>query len=133
MKIQVRTHFDAAHRLLKHPGKCSRLHGHRFEVEVEIESNLVNEETGMLIDYGDIKKIVDLYDHKVILSPRDPLCIHLSKEELMIIEEPTSEVLSSVLISLIMNKMKSLRIPGKVKVGVWESPNSMAETVGSVT
>lgn len=60
--------FEAAHHLPKYVGKCHEIHGHRFEGKV-IVSGQVNSETGFVMDYSDLKKIikegiVDVYDHK---------------------------------------------------------------------
>ncbi len=32
--LKVKSHFDAAHRIRDYKGKCSRTHGHRWDVEV---------------------------------------------------------------------------------------------------
>jgi 6-pyruvoyltetrahydropterin/6-carboxytetrahydropterin synthase len=34
--INVKSHYDAAHFLRNYNGKCERLHGHRYEVEVAL-------------------------------------------------------------------------------------------------
>jgi len=59
--------FDAAHTLPLHPGKCSKLHGHTYKVELGIECE-VDPTTGMGIDMGDLGKflemnVVALFDH----------------------------------------------------------------------
>jgi 6-pyruvoyltetrahydropterin/6-carboxytetrahydropterin synthase len=53
-------HFEAAHDLPTFPSdhKCRRLHGHSFRFDVIVEGD-VEPEKGYLIDYGDIKKVVD--------------------------------------------------------------------------
>jgi 6-pyruvoyltetrahydropterin/6-carboxytetrahydropterin synthase len=75
--------FEAAH-LLPHvpPGhKCGRLHGHSFYVEVYV-AGVVDEQTGMLVDYADIKaafaELDDQLDHRYL-------------NELPGLENPTSE------------------------------------------
>jgi 6-pyruvoyltetrahydropterin/6-carboxytetrahydropterin synthase len=52
--------FEAAHDLPTFPDghKCRRLHGHSFRFDVFVEGP-VDESLGYLIDYGDIKKVVD--------------------------------------------------------------------------
>jgi 6-pyruvoyltetrahydropterin/6-carboxytetrahydropterin synthase len=50
--------FEASHILNKHPGKCSRLHGHSWVLEVSVEGP-VNPETGFVMDFGDISQAVD--------------------------------------------------------------------------
>ena len=56
--------FEAANRLpnvsVNH--KCGRLHGHSFKFSIEIEGT-VDEHTGFIIDFGDVKKIIQpMYD-----------------------------------------------------------------------
>ena len=65
--------FEAAHCLPNHDGKCRREHGHSYRVEVVLFGNELNAEgpkTGMLIDFGDVKKaakgIVDTHDHALL-------------------------------------------------------------------
>lgn len=52
--------FEAAHDLPTFPDghKCRRLHGHSFRFDVVIAGE-VDEKRGYLIDYGDIKRVVD--------------------------------------------------------------------------
>ena len=37
-ELKVRTHFSAAHKILEHPGKCARLHGHNWNVDVTVQA-----------------------------------------------------------------------------------------------
>ena len=59
--------FDAAHRLPGYDGKCSRVHGHTYEVEVVLEGP-VDEESGLLMDFYDLKqalkKVLEGLDHR---------------------------------------------------------------------
>jgi 6-pyruvoyltetrahydropterin/6-carboxytetrahydropterin synthase len=68
--------FDASHRLMRAEwdaeqnetafGKCSRLHGHTYTLEVEVTGE-VDKTTGMIFNYFDldkvVKPIVDRLDH----------------------------------------------------------------------
>ena len=59
--------FDAAHFLPDYPGKCSKLHGHRWTLEVEIEGP-VNPRTGFVMDFSELKilvqsRVIDHLDH----------------------------------------------------------------------
>ena len=84
MLISKKFYFDAAHRLHtvrpNHP--CRNLHGHRYEVEVNIQGDLVGKST-MLIDYHDlapIKKFIDTtLDHATLVSGLDRSLIMLVK------------------------------------------------------
>jgi 6-pyruvoyltetrahydropterin/6-carboxytetrahydropterin synthase len=52
--------FEAAHDLPTFPDghKCRRLHGHSFRFDVVVEGE-VDAQRGYLMDYGDIKRVVD--------------------------------------------------------------------------
>ncbi|MEM0350394.1 MAG: 6-carboxytetrahydropterin synthase QueD [Archaeoglobaceae archaeon] len=74
--VGVKESFSAAHLIPGH-WKCGKVHGHNFEVSVEVEGELRN---GMVMDFFDLKKIL-----KEILQKFD----HTMLNE--IIENPTSE------------------------------------------
>jgi queuosine biosynthesis protein QueD len=69
--------FEAAHRLLKHGGKCARLHGHSYKATVTIPSTKLDD-NGMVIDFADLHTVIgrwiaDNLDHNIILNPNDPM------------------------------------------------------------
>lgn len=59
--------FCASHILPRHPGKCSRLHGHNWRLIVEV-TGPVQEESCFVMDYSELKMvvqpIVDRFDHR---------------------------------------------------------------------
>ena len=66
-RLAVRAEFSAAHRLRNYKGKCEALHGHNFGVEILVEGETLDPETGMLVDFGDLKadlgRVLSLLDH----------------------------------------------------------------------
>lgn len=54
-RLTVSTEFAAAHSLRDYPGDCSRLHGHNWKVEVDVDATALNEH-GMGIDFKAIKQ-----------------------------------------------------------------------------
>ena len=57
---------SAAHLVQSDPkSKCFRLHGHTWEFEIFITGPIAID--GMVLDFNDIKKIVDGVDHKVVI------------------------------------------------------------------
>jgi len=65
--------FDAAHLLPNYEGKCSRLHGHTFTLEVEVSGRLIQSgpKQGMVMDFGDLKSavqnyVIDKLDHTLL-------------------------------------------------------------------
>lgn len=60
MTISKRFSFEASHVLPRHPGKCSRLHGHSYGLVVVVwGTNGINPATGFVMDYGVLKEIVE--------------------------------------------------------------------------
>lgn len=62
--------FAAGHYLPNHPGACKRYHGHNYLLEVTVSrvGGYIHPATKMVIDFGDLKKIVnknivDILDH----------------------------------------------------------------------
>ena len=67
LELSKRVIFDSAHFLDEYDGKCSQLHGGRYELWVTIKGP-INPDTGMVLDYGYMNKvlkkyIVDEFDH----------------------------------------------------------------------
>ncbi len=65
--LSVRDRFSAAHFLREYRGKCEKIHGHTFQVEVKIEVDRLDE-TGLGIDFVLIKEKLAsvLPDHKLL-------------------------------------------------------------------
>jgi len=71
MKLRIsgdKLSIAAAHMLSKHD-KCARLHGHNYQVEVEIDGEL--DHKNMVVDFGVFKskvgELLKRFDHKVLL------------------------------------------------------------------
>jgi len=61
--IGITQHFDAAHRLPEHKGKCKNLHGHTWKVTVEvknIEQMDYDYNKDMIVDFHDLKLWLNL-------------------------------------------------------------------------
>ncbi|MFO7870047.1 MAG: 6-carboxytetrahydropterin synthase QueD [Kiritimatiellia bacterium] len=56
-ELSLTTYFCAAHRLRGYSGKCERLHGHNWTVSVTVRGSELDS-TGMLVDFGNIRKAV---------------------------------------------------------------------------
>ena len=71
--------FEMAHYLPNHNGNCRFLHGHSYKLEVTVtpllnnklsERNVNDPQYGMVIDFGNLnkivqKKIIDVFDHSL--------------------------------------------------------------------
>ena len=64
-ELNVTGHFDAAHFLRGYEGPCSSVHGHTWNYYVKIEGPKLNK-LGMLVDFKDIKQVMEQFDHKLI-------------------------------------------------------------------
>lgn len=81
--------FDSAHQLPNHPGKCRRLHGHTYKLEVTVEAEL-DVKTGMVLDFYDLSsvvkdKVVSRLDHRYLNdfienSTAENLCLWIANE-----------------------------------------------------
>lgn len=67
MTISKDIKFDCAHMLSNYEGKCANLHGHTYHGTVTLDGGK-DRKTSMIVDYNDIKKAVDMFDHAVIFS-----------------------------------------------------------------
>lgn len=69
--------FETAHVLYNYDGKCKNMHGHSYKLFVSVKgiplNDLNHSKNGMVIDFGEIKKIVneeivDVWDHSVLVN-----------------------------------------------------------------
>jgi len=65
--LKVRDRFSAAHFLREYRGKCEKVHGHTFQVEVQVEVGELDP-TGIGIDFAVVKKKLAgiLPDHQLL-------------------------------------------------------------------
>ena len=67
--LKVLADFASAHTLRDYPGACSRMHGHNWKIEAEVQATQLNE-IGMAIDFKEIKRelraIADELDHRYL-------------------------------------------------------------------
>ncbi|SEJ12297.1 6-pyruvoyltetrahydropterin/6-carboxytetrahydropterin synthase [Propionispira arboris] len=116
-ELTVIVEFEAAHRIVGYPGKCNRLHGHNWSIEVSVVGNKLNE-LGMLVDFKELKqevnKIMDRLDHQYL-------------NELPIFQENNNPTAENIAI-YIYNELENsplFEANSKVKtVKVWESQKS---------
>jgi len=102
--------FEAAHQLPWHPGRCRRLHGHHYQLEVTVEGPV--DEHGIVIDFDDLRavverEVVERYDHQFLNE---------------LIDNPTAELLAA-------DVWKRLEAAGLdvVRMRLWETPESSVE------
>ncbi len=113
--LKIVTDFASAHSLRNYPGDCSRLHGHNWQVEVSVCSQVLDN-NGIAIDFREIKKqtklVIKRVDHQYLneIVPFDVL-------------NPTAENIAKYFfdeVGLLVNNENV-----KVKdVVIWETPRS---------
>lgn len=132
MLIRRRFQFDAAHMLSNYTGKCANLHGHTYTGEVCISAKVV-EETGMVLDYNEIKEVINTFDHALLISgdsERGPaenaLRLWAIKHDMKFADigyKCTAENIAKLIAKMIANRLNR-----KCNVQVWlhETPDSTA-------
>ena len=113
--MQIRKHFrfEAAHVLPYHEGKCARLHGHSYRLEVAVRGpiRVDGAARGMIEDFDVIKKIVK----REIIDELD----HQSLNDVM--ENPTCEQI----ILWIWQRLQPV-LTGLDELVLWETQTSCA-------
>lgn len=106
IRITKKFSFETGHALYGYDGKCRNVHGHSYKLSVTVIgepiSDRENVKFGMVIDFGDLKKIVkqkivDVFDHATVFNKNTPH-IELAKElqdrghnVILVDYQPTSE------------------------------------------
>lgn len=111
--------FEASHHLPHYDGDCHNLHGHSYKLEVtvkgDIETDTNNPKCGMIVDFKDLKKIVeevavDKYDHSYLNN---------------FFPNPTAEIMvKKIALDIIANLPKGKTL---VSCKLWETTTSYAE------
>lgn len=92
--------ISTGHRIQHHDGKCSRPHGHNYEITVDVRGELTDR--GWIVDKGEITAIIDEWDHRFLLEAGDPLIDAFERagagDAVVVLDHPpTAEVMSVVL------------------------------------
>ncbi len=97
--------FETAHALWNYDGPCRNVHGHSYKLFVTLSGEPLNDpenpKNGMLIDFGDLKelvnnKVVKVFDHAVVISnmvekKKLDALIHIFGNVLVVDYQPTCE------------------------------------------
>ena len=113
MRVRKQFSFEAAHVLPHHPGKCSRLHGHSYRLDVAVDGplQLAGPARGMVEDFERIattvsREVVERLDHASLND---------------VLENPTSEH-----IALWIWERLAAALPGLAEVVLWETATACA-------
>ena len=81
IRITKQFSFETGHALYGYDGKCKNVHGHSYKLSVTVAgiplTDASNVKFGMVIDFGDLKKIVkeevvDQFDHATVFNQNTP-------------------------------------------------------------
>ncbi|MGQ9706001.1 MAG: 6-carboxytetrahydropterin synthase QueD [bacterium] len=119
--VRVSSRISAGHRIKGYSGKCEKIHGHNFFIEVEIEGNVLDE-IGILIDFREAKRILNAFLDKIdhsILNDTDYF------KDL----NPTAENIAMVIYENISDEIEKVsgRKAKVISVKVWETNDNCAE------
>ena len=108
IRITKQFNFETGHALYGYDGKCKNVHGHSYKLNVTVIGQPIDDadhvKFGMVIDFGDLKKIVkeeivDKFDHATVFNKNTPH-VELAKElsdrghnVLLVDYQPTSEMM----------------------------------------
>ena len=116
-ELMVETTFSAAHQLKGYRGKCERLHGHNWKVQVHVIAEKLNE-IDIAIDFHELKsltnEVVSALDHS-ILNEIFPFTE----------KNPSSENIAKWVYDSLSKKIQNETIQLSA-VTVWESENASA-------
>lgn len=115
-ELTIVVNFEAAHRIPDYPGKCNRLHGHNWKVEVVVQGSKLDK-LGMLVDFRELKnqvnEVILVLDHH-----------YLNELEAFKVVNPTAENIAKYFYTHIQEKLESqVRV---TSVKIWESDHSAA-------
>jgi len=144
IRITKQFSFETGHALYGYDGKCKNVHGHSYKLSVTVIGTPITDTShvklGMVIDFGDLKKIVkedieDVFDHATVFNKNTPH-VELAKElqnrghnVILVDYQPTSE---NMVIDF-ANKIKN-RLPENIELHslkLQETETSFAEWFAS--
>ena len=126
IRITKQFDFETGHALYGYDGKCKNVHGHSYKLSVTVIGTPINDTSnvkyGMVIDFGDLKKIVaseivDKFDHATVFNKNTPhieLANELEKRGhnvILVDYQPTSEMMLVDFAKKIKN-----RLPNNIKL-----------------
>jgi len=144
IRITKQFNFETGHALYGYDGKCKNVHGHSYKLNVTVIGQPIQDTShvklGMVIDFGDLKKIVkeeivNKFDHATVFNKNTPH-LDLAKEleardhsVILVDYQPTSEMMVIDFAEKIKN-----RLPANIQLHslkLQETETSFAEWYAS--
>jgi 6-pyruvoyltetrahydropterin/6-carboxytetrahydropterin synthase len=120
-ELQITKQFAAAHQLKNFRGKCEKLHGHNWRIDVFVEGKKLND-AGLLIDFKDLKdatsRILEELDHSFLNE------LPQFKDQ-----NPSSENIAAYVFTKLSSELNDTNITVS-KVTAWESDTASSSYSG---
>jgi 6-pyruvoyltetrahydropterin/6-carboxytetrahydropterin synthase len=110
--------MDCAHRLRDYDGKCANLHGHTYRLEITVTGPV--DDRGMIVDFGDLKTLVD----RLVISRIDHRCLNDIMEA-----NPTAENMCRVIWDILEEPVEEWGCILR-RIVLWETPTSCCTLEG---
>lgn len=117
--VCVQAHYDSAHFLRKYRGKCEKLHGHRYVVEVALQTEEVDA-SGIAFDFVELKRhlraLAETLDHENLneIPPFDEI-------------EPSAENQARWFHDELRDRLPDAMAGALLFARVWETPTQWAQ------
>ena len=135
MKIAKEFRWEMGHRLPYHNGLCKNVHGHSYQMVIELEGDVNTK--GMIIDFYDLGEIIDpiieKYDHAFLCWEKDKIVkdflIKHKMKRVFVDYHSTVENICEDFTNIISTKLKKLQFKNieTLTVKIYETPNSYSE------
>jgi 6-pyruvoyltetrahydropterin/6-carboxytetrahydropterin synthase len=117
--VSAEAHYDAAHFLRHYPGKCAKLHGHRYVVEAAVRLTTLDQ-SGIAFDFADLKGAL-----RALAEELD----HENLNELPQFDgiETSAENQAKHFFDQLRKRLPEPAASGLLYARVWESPTQWAQ------
>jgi len=123
-ELTIIEEFEAAHRLPDYDGKCCRLHGHNWRVEVVVKGTELDA-SGLLIDF----KLLKTHVAEVLLTLDH---YYLNETETFRKLPPTAENIAKYVYEMLAGDSVFADRVQIYAIRIWESPRSCAAYIPTV-
>lgn len=117
--VNVQDHYDSAHALRRYKGGSEPLHGHRFRVEVGLETDEVGDD-GIAFDFVEISEhlraVVSRFEHR-----------NLNEVPPFDVVEPSAENQARHIYDALKESLPQATATALAYVRVWETPAQWAQ------
>lgn len=125
--------WQMSHRLPFHNGVCKNIHGHSYQMRVEIEGEI--DSNGMIMDYYDMDTIlaplISKLDHSFCVNDDDTIMLNFLKENnfkyYVIPSTTTAENLAQYILDNVKPEFQKFKNLNKIKIRVNETDDVFAE------